>query len=97
MTVSEVHLEGARILGQDVLIEADIEEVGRFYTHLIVKEGGSKILVSTTKLELLDILGEGQENKRIRVWGEVCSGEGVTSYVDAKTASLVVSNSSSPM
>ena len=89
-TLKEIHLESSMLFGQNVVVEGNIEETGRFLTYIVVKDATAKILVALTDLNSFEPLtSSSHQATKVRIWGNVESGKKGLPIILAKAISVV--------
>ena len=89
VTTKEIHFDSGGVLGGDVILEGNIESVGRYSTHLVMSDTAGKMLVVLTHVENSGELLEGVQIERLRVLGTVERGKKGLPYIQAKSLNII--------
>ena len=85
VTMKEIHLDKGILLGQEVVIEGKIVEVGRYNTYMVMTDKTARMLVVLTNLNVLEFFGNDEYNRRsVKILGVIDYGNKGLPYVLAK-------------
>ncbi|MBF0442624.1 MAG: hypothetical protein HQK54_12025 [Oligoflexales bacterium] len=86
INTKEAHFNSDELLGKEVIITGNVESIGKFYTHLLVKDDTGKILVVLTQIESAekDLDLKKSDNKKVKVLGTIERGKRGLPFLMAK-------------
>ena len=83
MGLKDVHLDGAGLLNQSILVEGKVSVVDSLGAHMILMDERARMLVDVSKLESLAVKALVRQGDMIRVHGKVKTGEKGNYYLVA--------------
>ena len=86
ITTKEVHFGLGQLLGREVILEGEVTSVGKFVTHMIVRDQQGQLLVVTRSLGFRSELQAAK--KPIRILGSVEQGKRGLPYLLARSATV---------
>ena len=89
LSMKEVHLESAPLIGRDVILEGDVAEVSEYYTYLVLSDDTARMLVVLTELDQIGALLKVKDPKKLKILGTVESGKKGFPFLMAKSIMLV--------
>ena len=82
ISLKEIHLKSNGLNGKEVIIEAELLEVGQHSTFMVVADSTARMLIVLTKLDASDLNEEiSKPNRMVRVLGVIESKNGTPSCV----------------
>ena len=100
VAIKEIHLDNNLLLGQDVVVQGYVDEVGKFLTYIVVSESekttsqvaerSSRMLVILTEINGSErYLRRAPGDARLKIWGTIESGKKGLPYIQAKAIRTV--------
>jgi hypothetical protein len=83
VSLKEIHLDSGSLLGQPVILEGVILDIGKYATHLVITDQSARMLVTLTALASEGIPDEGRASTSIRILGTVERGKKGLPFVSA--------------
>lgn len=71
LTTKELLFDTGRLIGRDVVVEAEVLSWGEHDTHIVVKDKFGRLLVVTTQLKSLDKYRKQAVPKSLKIMGTV--------------------------
>ncbi len=89
VSLKEVHLDAGQLVGQTIVIEGSVVNVGKYQTHLVLADSTARMLVVLTKVH--DATGDFEKRppKALRILGTVERGKKGLPYVSAIAVSEI--------
>ena len=87
VSMKEVHLESALLLGREVVLEGKVIEVGEYSTYVVIGDKNARMLVVLTELSELELRQADVGHLSLRVLGSVNSGKKGLPYIQARALS----------
>ena len=84
--IRDTHIDNASLLGKSVIVSGTVHNVGKHYTHLVLQDKGSKIVVDLTNLSHQ---GGLLAHQRLKILGLVSITSLGQPYLLAKAISLL--------
>jgi hypothetical protein len=88
-TTKQLHFDNGLLLGQDVIVEGSLVQMGKYYTHLVLEDDMGKILVVMTRLDNAEDLFKKAKFKKIKVLGGVERGKKGLPFISARSVNFV--------
>jgi hypothetical protein len=88
-TTKQLHFDNGLLLGQEVIVEGTLVQMGKYFTHLILEDDMGKILVVMTRLDNAEALFRKAKFKRIKVLGGVERGKKGFPFISARSINFV--------
>ena len=83
VSIKEIHLDTGGLLGRKIIIEGDLIDVGKYYTHIVVSDQSARMLVVLTKMRSPDEKIGPVPPKVLKVFGTIERGKKGLPYVSA--------------
>ncbi len=85
LTMKEIHLDTGILQGREVIIEGNILDVGKYFTHMVLSDESARMLVVLTKVDARSYFKKQEvEQKSIRILGTIENGKKGFPYILAK-------------
>lgn len=88
-TIKEIHLDEGKRLGKEVVVKGEIIKIGKFNTHLVIKDQVGKILVILTQMDNIDDFLKQKSIRNIEVLGSIERGKKGLPYVLARSIHIM--------
>ena len=88
-SLKEVHLGQNEPDGKRVVVKGSLYSMGRFFTHMVVKDSGSKVLVVLTDIADSEIFSNLESGQKVKILGSVENGKKGYPYILAKSVNVV--------
>ena len=89
ISLKRIHLDQAQLMGQLVIAEAKVVDIGNHKTYLIVNDNTTRLLVTTTGMITNDADLDYANQDTIRILGTIERGKRGLPYLDAISIKLV--------
>ncbi len=83
LSIKDLHLNTARIVGKKIIFEGVISELDKFLTYVVMSNDDARMLVLLTEIDDIPV-GLRDEKRKVSVFGEVSRGKKGLPFVTAK-------------
>ena len=89
ISLREVHLDNGTLLGQLLLLQGDLVEVGKYFTYLVIADDNTRLLVSLSEIIDAERKIHINSSQQVRILGVLERGKRGLPIVAAKAMKIV--------
>jgi hypothetical protein len=89
--MKQLHFDSGDFLGQEVIVEGKVTQVGQYYTHMLMEDEMGKMLVVLTQIDTAEEMFKEEKPKVVQVLGSVERGKKGLPFVFARSINILES------